>query len=209
MNSTNIEEKYVGYVRVSTQKQLKGKSIEIQKEAIKQYCKAHEYKFHKFYIDRGLSAYKKRPQFEAMMEYLLKRHELKGVIVHDLTRFGRSTSDLLYHINRIDAKGKKFISIKDNIDISTKTGRLILTLLAAIADYEKETIMERLTAGKEYAKVHGTKSGKPMNRPLAVIDWDKVKELRGYGLSWRKTSKQVGVSCTTLIKRAREEGYYE
>lgn len=209
MNADKIDEKYVGYVRVSTKKQLKGRSIEIQKEAIKQYCKAHGYDIWKIYVDKGLSAYKKRPQFEAMMEYLLKRHELAGVVVHDLTRFGRSTSDLLYHINRIDAKGKKFISIKDNIDISSKTGRLILTLLAAIADYEKETIMERLDAGKEYARIHGTKSGKPMHRPFADIDWNRVQELRGYGLSWRKTAKEIKVSTTTLIKRAREEGYYE
>jgi len=143
-----------------------------------------------------------------MTEKLLSDKTLDGVIVHDLTRFGRSTADLLFQINRLDGNGKLFISIKDNIDISTKTGKLLLGLLSVIADYERETIRERMDAGKEYAKVHGTRSGKPMNRPFAVIDWDKVMELRGYGLSWRKTAKQVGVSCTTLIKRAREEGYY-
>jgi len=205
MNTNN----FVGYARVSTKTQTKGTSIEYQKEQIKKYCKMHELNLIKIYTDKGISAYKKRPQFEAMIEKLLSDKTLGGVIVHDLTRFGRSTADLLFQINRLDGNGKLFISIKDNIDISTKTGKLLLGLLSVIADYERETIRERMEAGKEYAKVHGTRSGKPMNRPYAVIDWEKVMELRGYGLSWRKTAKQVGVSCTTLIKRAREEGYYD
>jgi len=201
--------KIVGYVRVSTQKQVKGKSIEIQKEAIKRYCNANELDLVKIYTDKGISAYKKRPQYKAMIEHLLKNDDWKGLIVHDLTRFGRSTADLLFQINRLDDKGKVFISIKDNIDISTKTGKLLLTMLSAIADFERESIRERMEAGKEYARVHGTKSGKPMHRPYAEIDWDKALELRKYGLSWRKTAKAVGVSPATLIKRAREEGYYE
>jgi len=201
--------KIVGYVRVSTQKQVKGKSIEIQKEAIKRYCDANELDLVKIYTDKGISAYKKRPQYKAMIEHLLKNDDWKGLIVHDLTRFGRSTADLLFQINRLDGKGKVFISIKDNIDISTKTGRLLLTMLSAIADFERESIRERMEAGKEYARVHGTKSGKPMHRPYAEIDWDKALELRKYGLSWRKTAKAVGVSPATLIKRAREVGYYE
>ena len=201
--------KIVGYVRVSTQKQVKGKSIEIQKEAIKRYCDANGLELIKIYTDKGISAYKTRPQYKALIEHLLKNDDWNGLIVHDLTRFGRSTADLLFQINRLDDKGKVFISIKDNIDISTKTGKLLLTMLSAIADFERESIRERMEAGKEYARVHGTKSGKPMHRPYAEIDWDKALELRKYGLSWRKTAKAVGVSCATLIKRAREEGYYE
>ena len=201
--------KFVGYVRVSTATQTKGTSLEYQKEQIKKYCKLHDYDLLKIFADKGISAYKKRPQFEAMIELVLKDDSVEGVICNDLTRFGRSTADLLFQINRIDQNGKKFISIKDNIDISTKTGKLLLGLLSVIADYEREQIRERMNAGKEYAKIHGTKSGKPLHRPYAEIDWKKVKELRGYGLSWRKTAENVGVSCTTLIKRAREEGHYD
>jgi site-specific DNA recombinase len=200
---------FVGYIRVSTKKQIEGNSLQVQKESINRYCDAHGIDLVKIYADKGISAYKKRPQFQAMIEHVLKNNDWDGVIVYDLTRFGRSTSDLLFQINQLDGHGKKFVSVKDSIDISTKTGRLLLTMLSAIADFERETIRERMDAGKEYARVHGTKSGKPMHRPYAEIDWDQVKELRGYGLSWRKTAKQVGVSPATLIKRAREEGYYE
>ncbi len=202
-------EKVVGYIRVSTKTQLKGGGLQIQREAIKKYCQFHDYDLVKVYADKGISAYKKRPQFKAMIDHLLKNDAWSGVVCHDLTRFGRSTMDLLEHIMMIDQHGKKFISIKDNIDISTKTGRLLLTMLSAIADFERESIRERMEAGKEYAKIHGTKSGKPMHRPYADINWERVEELKGYGLSWRKTAKEIGVSTTTLIKRAREEDLYE
>ena len=199
-------EKMLGYARVSTLTQIEGHSLNYQKEAITKYCKANDYVLDKIYVDEGISAYKHRPKFEIMMNRLLNEDDINGVVVQDLTRFGRSTDDLLIQIKTIDKNGKKFISIKDSIDISTKTGRLMLTMLSAIADYEKETIQERMQAGKEYAKVHGTKSGKPMCRPKADINWEQVKELRELGLSWNKTAKQVGVSTPTLIKRAKEEG---
>jgi len=203
-------DKVIGYVRVSTLKQAKeGHSLDYQKESIVGYCAVPSRNLDlitPLYIDKGLSAYKERPKFDRMMERLLSEDDIKGVIVSDLTRFGRSTEDLLTQINLIDEKGKKFISVKDNIDLSTKTGRLILGVLALIADYERETILERMQAGKEWAKVHGTRSGKPMCRPKKEIDWERVKDLRKAGLSWNKTARQVGVSTPTLIKRAKEEG---
>ncbi len=202
------KERLVGYTRVSTPKQAKGHSIELQKDSIERYCKVFDFDLIKIYKDEGLSAYRDRPAYERMIQRVFEEEYIDGVIVNDLTRFGRSTIDLLVQVNRLGEAGKKFISIKDNIDISTKNGRLLLTMLSAIADYERETIMERMEAGKERAKMEGTKSGKPMHRPKAVIDWDTVKDLRKVGLSWTKTAKQVGVSVPTLIKRAREEGCY-
>jgi len=199
-------EKVVGYARVSTVKQLSGTSIEDQQSAIKRYCDAYNFDLIKTYKDEGVSAYKERPRYEEMLEKVYKDETIKGVIVNDLTRFGRSTIDLLTQIKLLDSKGKIFVSIKDNIDLSTKNGRLLLVLLSGIADYEKETIMERMNAGREYARLNGTKSGKPMHRPEAVIDWKVVKDLRKVGLSWTKTAKQVGVSVPTIIKRARKEG---
>jgi len=143
------------------------------------------------------------------MSYLLSNKELTGVIYYDLTRFGRSTVDLLMHINEIEKVGKVFITVKDSFDTGTKTGKLLLTVLSAIADYESRTILERMQSGREWAKIHGTKSGKPMHRPKKQIDWKRVNELRALGLSWTKTADHVGVSTPTLIKRAKEEMYYK
>lgn len=195
-----MKEKLVGYVRVSTIKQTKGHSIEYQVEAIKKYCDAYNIDLVKIYKDEGLSAYKDRPQYEKMLQRVYDE-DIYGIIVNDLTRFGRSTSDLLMQIKDLDNKGKKLISIKDNIDISTKNGRLLLTMLSAIADYEKETIMERMSAGREIARRKGTKFG----RHLKVIDWELVKMLRP-DVSWTQIARKVGVSCPTLISRAKDEG---
>ena len=197
-----------GYVRVSTKKQIEGHSLDYQKEAIEKFCKFKDYNLIKIYEDKGISSYKDRKQHKKMMKRLLSDDSIDGVVVNDLTRFGRSTQDLLIQIHDIDNSNKKFISVKDNIDISTKTGRLMLKMLSAIADYEAETIRERMQAGREWAQEHGTKSGKPIGRPQADIDWNKVRELRKHNISWNKTSNVVGVSTPTLIKRAKDKGIF-
>jgi len=204
-----LTQRFIGYIRVSTKTQTKGTSLEYQKEMINKYCQTNDIELVKVFTDKGLSAYKKRPQFDMMISMLLNDNTIHGVVVTDLTRFGRSTMDLLFQINQLQSKGKNFITIKDNFNTETKSGKLLLTMLSAIADFERETIRERMIAGKEWAKIHGTRSGKPMHRPLVNIDWSRVKELRGYGLSWRKTAKELGISTPTLIKRAKEKGNYE
>lgn len=203
-----LTHRFIGYIRVSTKTQTKGTSLEYQKEMITKYCQANDIELVKLFTDKGLSAYKKRPQFDLMINKLLNDDNIHGVIVNDLTRFGRSTMDLLFQINQLQSKGKNFITIKDNFNTDTKTGKLLLIMLSAIADFERETIRERMVAGKEWAKIHGTRSGKPMHRPLIDIDWDRVKELRGYGLSWRKTAKEIGISAPTIISRAKEKGLF-
>ena len=200
-------DKYVGYIRVSTLSQVnRGHSLDFQKEAIKKYCRRNDIELVKIYVDRGKSAVKHRPQFEAMMKHVFNDDEISGVIVNDLTRFGRTTSELLTQIQLLDSRGKKFVSVKEKIDISSKTGRLILGMLALIADFERSTILERMAEGKEYAGVHGTRSGLPMHRPRKEIDFDTVRLLRGSGVSWNQIARVVGVSTPTVISRSVEEG---
>jgi len=83
---------------------------------------------------------------------------------------------------------------------------LLLGLLSLIADFERQTILERMESGREYARVHGTKSGKPMHRPPKKIDWDKVKFFRDRSISWTKIAGIVGVSPPTILKHARAKG---
>jgi DNA invertase Pin-like site-specific DNA recombinase len=202
-----MTEKVIGYIRVSTLTQAKtGHSLDFQKEAIEKYCEYEKLELAKpLYIDEGLSAIKDKPKFNEMIKRIFSDDEIKGVIVNDLTRFGRTTEELLLQIKQLDSKGKRFISVKEKIDISTKTGRLLLGILSLIADFERTTITERMQEGKEYAKLHGTKSGKPMNRPKKEIDWAQVKDFREAKISWTKIAKLIKVSTPTLINRAKEE----
>lgn len=197
----------IGYIRVSTLKQVKGHSLDYQKDAIEKYCQSHDIELKKLFVDKGLSGYKHRPKFKQMKDYIEEKKEgLHFVITYSITRYGRSTADLLFQINDLEDKNIKFVSIKEQIDVSTKTGRLLLGMLALIADFEAETIRERMEAGREWAMKHGTKSGKPIGRPKANIDWNRVRDLREKKLSWNKTADIVGVSTPTLIKRAEEKG---
>ncbi len=202
-----MTEKAIGYIRVSTLKQIKGHSLDYQQDAIQKYCEHKNIDLLKIFIDKGLSGYKYRPKFNQMQKYI-ESTELNFLITYSITRYGRSTQDLLTNISILESKNIKFVSIKEQIDISTKTGRLLLGMLALIADFEGETIRERMEAGRAWAMEHGTKSGKSFGRPKADIDWERVKELREHKVSWNKTASIIGVSTPTLIKRAEEEGIF-
>jgi len=206
---SNMSEKIIGYVRVSTSQQTEGYGIPIQKDSIQKYCQAHQLELVHIYTDEGISSYKDRPEFKKTMEKVLNDSSISGVIVSDLTRFGRSTSELLTETGKIIQTNKKFISVKETLDFSTKVGRMLFGILSVIAEFERETIVERMQAGREWAKVHGTKSGKPMCHPEKPIDWNNVKYLRGVGCSWSKIAIQEGVTATTLTHRAEKEGMWK
>ncbi len=137
---------FLAYLRCSTLKQLKEKSIEIQRELVKRYCDDHDIHEVKFYIDEGISAAHNRPSFNRLMNDVLQEI-VEGVLITDLTRFGRKTSELLMAIETITGAGKAFIAINGEVDTTTKEGRLSLAIRAAVAEYEREVIRERLTLG--------------------------------------------------------------
>ena len=203
--------KYVGYIRVSTKIQVEGYGLDVQKQAIEDYCRRNDIKLYKIYSDEGISAVSDRPAFKRAMKRVLEDDNVDGIITYDLTRFGRSIIEILVNINSIKEKKKEVVIIKNNLiikkDVDSSTNAF-LGFLAVFAEFERNIIRERMIAGREKAKISGTKSGKPMHRPKKYIDWEKVEELKKLGMSWSKTAKHVGVTPATLIKRAKEEGYY-
>lgn len=190
---------FAGYCRVSLPKDT---SIDIQKEEIKKYLSLYfREKQVVFFVDNGLSAYRNRPGFNRMMK---KIDKYDGVIVSDITRFGRETMDLLHNIRKLEESGKVFITVRQRIDTTTKEGKLLLTMLSAIADFERSSIRERLIAGQEYARLHGTKSGKPLHRPKKPVDLSRMVELRTQGLSVAMICKELGISKPTYYSRLED-----
>lgn len=175
--------------------------IKIQKEIIQKYCDAYDITIKKWYIDNNQSAYKLRPQFEKMWKRL---DDCDGFIVKDMSRFGRSDADLLAKFNELKDRSKRLILINEHIDSFTPESEFFMKILALFADREGTNIRERLKAGRDYAKIHGTKSGLPMHRPAKKINWQKFDEMRFKKISVYNIAKIMGMSKSKLYNAIRE-----
>lgn len=193
--------KLIAYLRVSTAKQVReGYGLEAQREAIEKYCRAYGHEVIAWYSEQ-VSAFKERPQFQAALAKLLE-NRVDGLVIYKLDRIGRSVRDLANTVNTITTANKKLISVSDNIDTSTPNGRLLLNILAALAEYEYEIISERTRLGREIARAKGKKFGPPFK----PIDEKVLKELKAKGVSHRAIARALGVNRSTVLRRLRMLG---
>jgi DNA invertase Pin-like site-specific DNA recombinase len=123
------------------------------------------------------------------------------VVVWRFDRFARSVKQLVLALEEFRALGIDFVSHQESLDTSTPMGRAMFTIIAAIAELERNIIKERVVAGLNYAHTNGTRSGKPIGRPRAIFRHDRVFELRNQDKSWRHIAKICGVGVTT-VRRA-------
>ena len=100
--------------------------------------------------------------------------------------------------------GIDFVSHPEAVDTSTPMGKVMFTVIAAMADLERSVIRERVIAGIEHARVRGTKTGKPMGRPKVVFRCDHAIELTRSWKSWREIAKDLGVGATTIRRVVAE-----
>ncbi len=204
----------VGYIRVSTAKQVEGTSLDAQRELLRTYCEGEEHDLVHIFADEGISGKRgvDRPQYENLIRRLASDHDVQGVIVCSLSRLGRSLQDVIAFVTQLQAADRVFISIKEHFDLTTKEGRMMMGMMAVVNEYERELISERMVEGREWAEIHGTKSGKPCHRPRRDINWPLIERMRKESLSWGTISKALSanpdtkISKSTLIERARERG---
>ncbi len=193
------------YVRASTQEEVRQGSNERQKAIIREYAKSKDYEL-EFFEDRAKSGKNiQRPDFERMLNTLDSKP--KVVIVAKTDRFARSLSDLLRMLEYLDQKGVGFISVNDpGIDTTTPNGRLLLQILGAFAEFERNMINSRTRAGREQALNRGVRFGRPplKMRDGSFIDRRKVIELKEKGLSARAIAKSLGCSITPVLRILRE-----
>ena len=178
------------YVRVSTQDQ----SCELQKLDIKQYIQARGWPEATFYEDQASGATSNRPSFRRLINDARAR-KFDLVICWKLDRLFRSLKDLVSTLSEFQELGIQFVSLKDQIDLTTSSGRLLMHLLAAFAEFEADIIRERVIAGLKAAKARGKRLGRPREANLDVI-----YNLRKRGLSLSQISKEVGLSKSTVSK---------
>jgi len=190
----------IGYVRVSTARQREGYSLEAQREAIERYCQAHGHELVAI-EEESESAIKARPVFQRVKSQVLNG-KADGIIVAKLDRLGRSVRDLANIAEELSQAGKQLISVGDSIDTSTSNGKLLFHILSAIAEYERELLIERTKAGRALAE----KQGKICHRPRKEIDPKVLREMKAKGVSHRMMAKILGVSRATILKRLDELG---
>ena len=143
----------IAYVRVSTIEQNEGRQVEALKK----------YDIEKWFIEKVSAKDTKRPQLKTMLDFA---REGDTIYIHDFSRIARSTKDLLSIVEQLQSKGIRLVSNKENVDTNTPTGRLMLTMIGAINEFERENLLERQREGIALAVKQGKyKGGKTKEIP--------------------------------------------
>jgi DNA invertase Pin-like site-specific DNA recombinase len=144
-----------------------------------------------------------RPGLKALMTDA-RRGEFDIVLVWRFDRFARSVEQLVSALAEFRSLGIGFVSHQEALDTSTPMGKAMFTIIGAMAELERNVIRERVVAGLDYARNHGTKSGRGLGRPKAVFDREAVRQMRDVeGLAWRDTAGKLNVGVGT-VRRAYE-----
>jgi DNA invertase Pin-like site-specific DNA recombinase len=182
------------YARVSTANN--GQDPTMQTRELREYCERRGWSVAGEYVDLGISGTKeKRPQLDRLMAEAHRRR-FDAVIVWKFDRFARSVSHLLRALQTFKALGIEFVSFSEQLDTSTPAGKMVFTVLGAVAELERSLIVERVKAGLRNAKAKGKKLGRPMVR----VNREKIAALRSQGRSMRAIAGELGYS-RTLVQR--------
>jgi DNA invertase Pin-like site-specific DNA recombinase len=186
------------YARVSTSDQ----TCEQQLTDLREYAAARQWEIQGEYVDRGVSGTKDtRPAMSKLLD-AARRRAIDCIIVWKLDRWGRSMPRFVQSVQELRGLGVRFIAMTQGIDTGddSPTGRLMMTLLAAFSEFERELIVERTRAGLQRARAAGRVGG----RPKAVFDRAKVHALRAQGLSVGAISVKMGVPKTSIHRALQE-----
>ena len=178
----------IGYVRVSTEEQ----------NTARQEIMLRELGVDELFVDRASGKNADRPELDRMMNFVRRGDT---VIVESISRFARNTRDLLDLVEQLTAKQVEFVSRKEAIDTTTPTGKFMLTVFAAVAELEREYILQRQREGIAIAKQQGKYRGRP---PKVYPDFERI------AARWQKgeitavhAMKQLGMSKTRFYERVK------
>ena len=176
----------IGYIRVSTQEQ----------NTIRQEILMESLGVDEVYIDRMSGKNTNRPELQKMMEYVRRGDT---VIVESISRFARNTRDLLELVERLTAKGVEFVSKKEAIDTTTPTGKFMLTVFGAVAELEREYILQRQREGIAIAKEQGKYTGR---KPIQTPEFEQiVAKWRSGTITAAEAMRMLHMSKTTFYRR--------
>lgn len=174
-----------GYARVSTEQQ----NLERQLDMLNGYGVDH------IYNEKMTGTKRDRPE----LQKLLDRMEAGDtVVIESLSRLGRSTKDLIELVDLFQARGVHLVSLKEQIDTSTPTGKLLFTLMSALAQFERDVIADRTMEGLKAARARGRQGGRPRTDPRKVQQAVKLYQSGQHTV--REIQELTGVKKATLYR---------
>ncbi len=191
------------YCRVSTADQ----SCERQERDLTAFAARAGYEVVGIFKETGSGVRLDRAERKRVLA-LVQRHEIDAVLVTELSRWGRSTTDLLATLKELEARRVSLVAMNGmTFDLATPHGRMMATMLAGIAEFERELTTERIRSGIAAAKARGKRLGRqPGERPKSDRLAPKVLALVAQGRSYRLVAREVGLSKNTvagIVKRDR------
>jgi DNA invertase Pin-like site-specific DNA recombinase len=182
------------YARVSTLNH--GQDAGMQTREMRQFTDARGWTLADEYVDSGISGAKdSRPELNRLMADAHKR-KFDVVVVWKFDRFARSVSHLLRALETFNALGIAFISLSESLDTTTPAGKMVFTVLGAVAELERSLIAERVRAGLRNAKA----KGKQLGRPRVAVDAVRMTCLRAQGFTLRQIATELGLSRSLVHK---------
>lgn len=179
----------VGYVRISTREQNTARQdVLMEKLGVE-----------KVYTDKLSGKNTERPELQKMMDFV---REGDMVVVESFSRFARNLRDLLDLTETLEKKGVQFISQKERIDTNGPAGRLMLQIFGALAEFERETILERQAEGIAVAKAEGRMTG----RPKKAVDTfeDVYRDYEDKKISASEGARRLGIARSTWYRKVKE-----
>jgi len=185
------------YARVST---LNGQHPEMQLAELREYASRRGWQVTGEYVDQGFSGSKdSRPALNRLMADAHSR-QFEAILVWKIDRFGRSLKHLVNTLSDLDSYGVAFVSLRDNLDLSTPSGRLMFQVIGAMAEFELSLTKERVKCGLVNARANG----KQLGRPRRVVDRDRILAMKSEGASLREIADAMGIGYGTVRKRLRQ-----
>src|SRR5579862_4773962 len=185
------------YARVSTTDQTNA----IQVRELEEYVERRGWALAGVYQDQMSGAKASRPGLDQLMADA-RRRKFDIVVVWKLDRFGRSLVHCVSGIQELASLGIRFIANSQGLDTdeSNPASKLLMHILAAVAQFERELIRERVSAGMKAAKARGTKTGNTIGRPRRIFNRDEVVRLRETGLSIERIASQMHIGVGTVVR---------
>src|ERR1700746_2726960 len=191
----------VTYSRVSGS----GQNPEMQIKELREYCRSRGWKIAGEYVDRICGALDSRPELNRLMADA-NRRRFDVVAVWKFDCFARSVSHLLRALETFRALGIGFVSLSENVDWSTPTGKMVFTVLGSVAELERSLIGERVKAGLRNAKANGVRLGRPPLRELSTTEVRQLRrERRKTGESFKGLAHRYGVSVWTAFQLCKSK----